>query len=237
MKWAGLLIAVSFSLVFGQTTDSAAGQTGNDAPGRSLLGMEQIADNGRHGKFKGPKWKHYQTYAYRDYRAFSWGHGGPPPWAPAHGYRRKHGQGPQSYAAPFGIGTGGCNKQVLGALLGGAAGGYIASEAVSGDARTPAIIGGSILGILVGGSIGRTMDEVDQNCVGQALEHAPDREEIVWNSPENGSRYQVTPTASYQGQDGQYCREYQATAEIGSQSRQTYGIACRQPDGSWRLVQ
>ena len=126
---------------------------------------------------------------------------------------------------------------MLGALLGGAAGGYIASEAVSGDARTPAIIGGAILGILVGGSIGRTMDEVDQNCVGQALEHAPDREEIVWNSPENGSRYQVTPTASYQGQDGQYCREYQATAEIGSQSRQTYGIACRQPDGSWRLVQ
>ena len=112
MKWAGLLIAVSFSLVFGQTTVSAAGQTGNDAPGRSLLGMEQIADNGRHGKFKGPKWKHYQAYAYRDYRAFSWGHGGPPPWAPAHGYRRKHGQGPQSYAAPFGIGTGGCNKQV-----------------------------------------------------------------------------------------------------------------------------
>jgi surface antigen len=165
-----------------------------------------------------------------------WKQGGPPPWAPAHGYRRKHGQWHGHYAAPYGIATGRCNKEVLGAVLGGAAGGVIASEAVSGDGRAVAIIGGTILGAVVGGSIGRSMDEVDQNCVGQTLEHAPDGEEIVWNDPENGSQYEVTPIESYRDPAGQYCREYQADAVIAGRTQRTYGRACRQPDGSWRIV-
>ena len=40
--------------------------------------------------------------------------GGPPPWAPAHGYRRKRGGGYYSgraaYAVPFGIDRGTCNR-------------------------------------------------------------------------------------------------------------------------------
>ena len=41
----------------------------------------------------------------------------------------------------------------------------------------------------------------------------------------------------FQATDGRYCREYQSTATIGGQSQQTYGMACRQPDGSWQIVQ
>jgi hypothetical protein len=33
------------------------------------------------------------------------------------------------------------------------------------------------------------------------------------------------------------CREYQAPATIGGQQQQTHGTVCRQPDGSWRIVQ
>lgn len=36
----------------------------------------------------------------------------------------------------------------------------------------------------------------------------------------------------YRGDRGQYCREYQAHADIGG-DRQIYGTACLQPDGSW----
>jgi surface antigen len=237
MRWPGLFIAVSLFVACAQTAASAAERSGDATSIRSLAGVEQLAKGKGYGKHKNPKLKHYRAHAYYDHRAVDWHHGGPPPWAPAHGYRRKHGHGYQNYAVPYGIGLGRCNRGALGALLGGAAGGVIASEAVSGDGRTVAIIGGTILGAVVGGSIGRSMDEVDQTCVGQALEHAPDGEEIVWNSPEDGSRYQVTPTGSYQDQAGQYCREYQTTAEIAGQHQQTYGVACRQPDGSWRLVQ
>jgi hypothetical protein len=34
----------------------------------------------------------------------------------------------------------------------------------------------------------------------------------------------------------QECREYQSTAVIDGQPQQTVGTACRQPDGTWRIV-
>lgn len=161
---------------------------------------------------------------------------GPPPWAPAHGYRGKFGGAPEAYAPPFDIGLGDCNQTLLGALLGGAAGAAIGAQIGNGDGRTAAIIGGTVLGAVVGGSIGRSMDRLDQSCVGQALEHAPDGQSIAWNAQDDGSRYQVTPVSTYQDGGGRYCREYQTTAVVDGRSQQIYGNACRQPDGTWQLV-
>ena len=164
------------------------------------------------------------------------GYGGPPPWAPAHGYRQKYATGPAGYVPPFGIGSGNCNRELLGGLLGAVAGGLVGSRIGDGRGQLAAVAGGTLLGFLVGGSIGRTMDEVDQNCVGQALEHAGDGQTIVWNNPEKGGQYQVTPKQTFQRDDGRYCREYTATAVIGGKTQNTYGTACRQPDGAWQLV-
>ena len=162
----------------------------------------------------------------------------PPPWAPAHGYRAKHkGKHHRASAdrAPFDIDFGRCNRQTLGALLGGAAGAAAGTQIGSGSGNTAAIIGGTIVGFLVGGSIGRAMDDLDQNCVGQILEHAPDGSDITWVGADQ-ARYQVEPRRTYQEAGGAYCREYTATAAIGGRSQQTYGTACRQPDGSWQLI-
>lgn len=161
----------------------------------------------------------------------------PPPWAPAHGYRAKHKNkhdGRVAYRAPFDIDVGRCNRETLGALLGGGVGAAAGSKIGSGSGKTAAIIGGTIIGFLVGGSIGRAMDEVDQNCVGQILEHAPDGSDITWVGADQG-HYQVQPLRTYQS-NGTYCREYTATAMIGGRDQQTYGTACRQPDGSWKLM-
>jgi hypothetical protein len=35
---------------------------------------------------------------------------------------------------------------------------------------------------------------------------------------------------------GLTCREYQATATVGGRPQESYGTACLQPDGSWRIV-
>ena len=35
---------------------------------------------------------------------------------------------------------------------------------------------------------------------------------------------------------GRYCREYTTEAVVGGRTKQVYGTACRQPDGSWQLV-
>ena len=44
------------------------------------------------------------------------------------------------------------------------------------------------------------------------------------------------PVETYQTSSGQYCREYLQTVVIGGQQQQAYGTACRQPDGSWKII-
>jgi surface antigen len=199
------------------------------AAAASLAAAPALAD----GKGKG-KHKHHhddQRVEAIHYHASQ----GPPPWAPAHGYRRKHEQGRAAYVAPYGIGTGICDRTLVGAALGGAAGGLIASEVAHGKNRPAAIAGGALLGILLGGSIGNAMDQLDERCVGQVLEHAGSDQTVTWRNPDSGASYQVTPTRTW-GDEGRYCREYTTTVRIDGRPQQAYGTACRQPDGSWERV-
>lgn len=162
----------------------------------------------------------------------------PPPWAPAHGYRKKnkHKHGNEvAYAVPFGIDLGQCNRELVGAAVGGAAGGALGSTIGRGDGKVAAVIGGTLIGILVGGAIGRSMDQTDHRCTGQILEHAQDNQRIVWQGP-NGSEYAMRPGRTWRADGGVYCRDYQATATIGGRPQQVYGKACRNPDGSWQLA-
>ncbi len=166
----------------------------------------------------------------------------PPPWAPAHGYRDKyrdhHDYRPvlpwhrRGYRNDYVIG-GRCNREALGAVLGGMLGGIAGSQIGKGSGNTAATIAGTVIGILVGRSIGRHMDDTDQQCTGQILEHAPDRATVRWYNPDSGTGYTVTPVTTWRHQDGRYCREYTTRATVGGQTREVYGQACRQPDGSW----
>ena len=165
--------------------------------------------------------------------------GGPPPWAPAHGWRRKHARHHEheaGYAIPdLGIEFGRCNRDVIGAVIGGAAGGAIGSQIGKGSDRTVAIIGGTIAGVLIGGAIGRSMDEADQACLAQTLEQAPAQHAVAWSNPDGG-HYRVVPLEGYEDRQGRICRDYRTTATIEGRQQQLYGTACRQPDGSWQRV-
>lgn len=165
-------------------------------------------------------------------------HGGPPPWAPAHGYRSQHrGGGVQTaYMAPYGIAGGHCNRKEVGLIVGGITGGLIGAKITSKKDRAAGIIGGAILGAIVGSTIGKSMDKADHHCVGQTLEHAPDSQTIAWSNPDGGAEYRVTPTRTYQTSSGGYCREYQTISTVNGRSQETYGTACRQEDGAWKLV-
>jgi surface antigen len=173
----------------------------------------------------------------------------PPPWAPAWGWRAKHARtwsypypaysydpSPDAaYGVPFGINLGRCNRTLIGGLLGGAAGAALGSQIGKGDGRTAAVIGGTVLGALLGGAIGRAWDRADYACLGQTLEYGDNRRPVVWRGP-GGEAYRVTPREPYLGPGGRYCREFATTGQIGGRREQLYGTACRQPDGSWRIV-
>lgn len=53
---------------------------------------------------------------------------------------------------------------------------------------------------------------------------------IIWDSPRSPGA--AAPAAAPQ----QECREYQRQIQIDGKMQMAHGTACRQPDGSWRLV-
>ncbi len=169
-------------------------------------------------------------------RSYGYTGGGPPPWAPAHGYRRKQeGYGDYAYSSRYlSLDTGHCNRELVGQILGGATGAVVGSEIGDGTGRLVAVAAGTIIGAVIGGEIGRSMDRADRLCIDQALEHAPDGDRIRWN--DEGRQYTVTPRNTRQYEDGRYCREYYMESDIGGRTEQVYGRACRQPDGSWKLM-
>jgi surface antigen len=136
---------------------------------------------------------------------------------------------------PYGLDQRICSRDLIGAALGGATGGLIGSNIGKGKGRTVATVGGVLVGLFVGGKIGRNMDQLDQACAGQALERVPDGQTVVWQG-QNQDGYWVTPKRTYEASNGDYCREYTSEAVIAGRRQQTYGTACRQPDGSWQII-
>lgn len=197
----------------------------------------------------GPPWKDKGHDAdYEDHR------GGPPPWAPAHGYRRKqehkhkhkhkhederrrHARAEPEQPGVIDVGLGRCNRDLIGAVIGGTIGGVIGSQVGESPAeRAIVTAGGVIVGAVIGGVIGRRMDDRDHACVAHALALAPHGRAIRWENAATGARYTLTPLRPYEDGGGRSCREYVTAAEIDGGTRWTRGSACRQPDGIWQRV-
>jgi surface antigen len=131
---------------------------------------------------------------------------------------------------------GGPNKQDVGVLTGAAVGGLLGSQFGQGSGQVAATLGGAVLGGLLGGSIGKTMDDADRMRMNHALESSPTNHTTAWSNPDNGNHYSVTPLRTYTRDSGQPCREYSTVATIGGKRQEIYGTACRQADGSWKVV-
>lgn len=127
-------------------------------------------------------------------------------------------------------------KAMLGGLLGAGAGAGIAAAA---GGSPGVIVAAALGGMLLGGFVGKKLDDRDkqmaQQSATQAFEKNQTGQTSVWNNPESGNSGTVTPTKTYQLATGQYCREYTQTITIGGEQHQTYGTACRQADGTWKV--
>jgi surface antigen len=102
------------------------------------------------------------------------------------------------------------------------------------------IAAGVLLGGLAGGALGSALDAQDRSIAARnsqnALETVPSGTTTTWRNPDTGNSGTLTPVRTYQDNSGQYCREYQQTISVGGRQEQSYGTACRQPDGSWKIV-
>ena len=127
-------------------------------------------------------------------------------------------------------------KAVLGAVIGAAAGAGLAA-ALGADAG--GIVAAGAGGALLGGFVGHKLDERDKRMAAQAAQAAFEQnrtgQSSDWRNPDSGNSGTVTPTRTYQLASGQYCREYRQDIMIGNEKHETYGTACRQPYGTWKL--
>ncbi len=127
-------------------------------------------------------------------------------------------------------------KEQGGAVVGGVLGGVLGSNVGQGEGRTAAIIAGTLLGAYVGSEMGRYMDDNDNRKAQSALEYNRDNQRSTWRNPNTGADVSAMPTRTYQSASGENCREYQTTVMVGGKQEKAYGTACRQSNGSWKVI-
>lgn len=130
-------------------------------------------------------------------------------------------------------------RESIGGLTGAALGGLLGAQFGSGTGRLAATGAGVLIGALTGSAIGRSMDDVDRLRANEAIRtsySSPLGETIDWNNPRSGNLGAVTPIRDGTSSSGQYCREYQQSITVGGRTEHGFGVACRQADGTWRIV-
>lgn len=133
------------------------------------------------------------------------------------------------------------NKEGLGTLAGAALGAWAGSAVDdSGSGGVVAVAAGTIIGGLIGNQIGRGLDKVDrmeaERTYQTTLETSPSGQANSWYNPDTGNSGSVVARPAYQASSGEYCREFTQTVNIGGRAEQAYGTACRQPDGTWKIL-
>lgn len=173
----------------------------------------------------------------------------PPSHAPAHGYKKNHGhdhdddhdrkaqkkykkdkhyQGKTGavYVHDYGISSGRCNRDEIGAVIGGVAGAVIGRQVASRDDRVVGMVVGGVLGAVLGHAIGDSMDDRDRACMGHALELGRPGVPVEWRH--DGRQYHFTPRGDVSGG----CR----TATMMIDGRNPHDVlACPTGPGEWRF--
>lgn len=131
-------------------------------------------------------------------------------------------------------------KQTGGAILGGVAGGLLGSQVGGGKGKLAATAAGTVLGIFVGSSIGKSLDRADRTYANQtanaALERNQSGQTSSWSNPDSGHSGSVTPIRTVRSSGGAPCRDYETTVTIDGRTETAVGRACRQTDGTWKVV-
>ena len=131
-------------------------------------------------------------------------------------------------------------KETGGALLGAGLGALVGSQFGGGIGKFAAISVGTLAGAYLGSEVGKSLDRADrlamQRSTQNALEDNRTGELSSWRNPDSGHEGTVTPTRTYELASGEYCREYQQTVTIDGKVEKAFGKACRQPDGSWKII-
>lgn len=136
-----------------------------------------------------------------------------------------------------------CTKEESGTLL-GAIGGAAIGSAIGGKGggtgKVVAVAAGTLAGAYIGREIGKSLDRADRQAMQEktqySLEKSQSGQTSTWHNPDSGNSGTITPQPAYTNAEENYCREYQQTVTVGGKTETAYGTACRQPDGTWKII-
>ena len=124
--------------------------------------------------------------------------------------------------------------EVLGTVGGAVLGGVAGNKVGDGSGQKLATVIGAMAGGLAGNWIGKNVDENVRRKAAAAETRALDTgETITWaEGPDTGT---VEIVRSGRNDQGETCREFSHTVQIGGREEQAYGIACRDAAGDWKI--
>jgi len=128
------------------------------------------------------------------------------------------------------------SKEGVGAVTGAVIGGVIGHQIGGGRGKDLATVVGVVAGAAIGASIGRGMDEQDRLRAARVLEYNQVGQTTTWHNPDTNVYYSMAPTNTYQGTAGQPCREYTTEITIDGRRETARGTACRNADGTWKVL-
>lgn len=132
-------------------------------------------------------------------------------------------------------------KQTMGTVLGAGTGALIGSQIGGGRGQLVGVALGTLAGAMIGSEIGKSLDNADkamsQRTAQTALETGRTGQATSWRNPDSGNSGTYTPTNTYRSPSGQDCREFEQTINVEGRTERAMGRACRQPNGTWQIVQ
>lgn len=127
----------------------------------------------------------------------------------------------------------------VGTGIGAVSGAIIGSQFGGGSGQTVAAVVGALAGAWVGNKVAAGMTAQDRGYYETAATRAasaPVGQQITWANPQSGNQGTIVPVREGRDSSGNACREYQQTVTIGGKTERAYGTACKQPDGSWKIL-
>ena len=132
-------------------------------------------------------------------------------------------------------------KQTLGTIGGAGIGALIGSQVGGGKGQLAAVAIGTLAGAWAGSEVGKSLDKADklyaQRTAQNSLEYNKTSQSSSWRNPDSGHSGTFTPTRTYHTAGGANCREFETTIYVDGRDERGVGRACRQPDGSWKIIQ
>ena len=115
-------------------------------------------------------------------------------------------------------------------------GGTISSKYGNASGKVASSGTGPLLGAFIGGAAIEPSDAAAAETAAKRAYAAPVGDQVGWNNPATGHHGSLITTREGYNNAGQYCREFRQTVTTKNKTELAYGTACKQGDGTWKIV-